>query len=245
MTKAEQARCYLDRNSFRAISPEAVLFDMDGVLYDSMPNHVIAWHDSMAQFGINMTEYDAYATEGARGIDTIRDMVKAQQNRDITQKEAQEMYDVKSRLFHEMPEPPIMPGIPELMEKIHRSGLSINVVTGSGQRPLIQRLLRDFGNYLDESHITTAYDVRRGKPHADPYLMGLQKAGGLNPWQAIVVENAPLGVQAGAAARIFTIGVKTGPLSLRTLTEAGADTTFKNMLSLSKNWYLFLRQITS
>lgn len=35
--------------------PKAVLFDMDGVLYDSMPHHAIAWQKSMAQFGINMT----------------------------------------------------------------------------------------------------------------------------------------------------------------------------------------------
>ena len=31
--------------------PKAVLFDMDGVLYDSMPHHAIAWQKSMAQFG--------------------------------------------------------------------------------------------------------------------------------------------------------------------------------------------------
>ena len=38
----------------------------------------------------------------------------------------------------------------------------------------------------------SAYDVKRGKPNPDPYLMGLQKAGNLKPWEGIVVENAPL-----------------------------------------------------
>ena len=51
---------------------KAVMFDMDGVLYDSMPHHAIAWQESMKRFDINMTADDAYATEGARGVDTIR-----------------------------------------------------------------------------------------------------------------------------------------------------------------------------
>lgn len=50
---------------------------MDGVLYDSMPNHAVAWQESMKQFDIHMTASDAYATEGARGIDTIQMMVKS------------------------------------------------------------------------------------------------------------------------------------------------------------------------
>ena len=39
---------------------KAVLFDMDGVLYDSMKNHAVAWVQSMQKFGINMTADDAY-----------------------------------------------------------------------------------------------------------------------------------------------------------------------------------------
>ena len=67
-------------------NPKAALFDMDGVLYDSMPNHAIAWQQSMASFGIHMTAEDAYATEGARGIDTIRTMVPWNGRRRCTMK---------------------------------------------------------------------------------------------------------------------------------------------------------------
>ena len=87
---------YLERHGFEALNPKAVLFDMDGVLYDSMPNHAIAWQESMARFGIQMTADDAYATEGARGVDTIRQMVLRQHHREIDEEEAQRMYDVKS-----------------------------------------------------------------------------------------------------------------------------------------------------
>ena len=226
---------YLEKHGFERFEPKAVLFDMDGVLYDSMPHHAIAWHQSMATFGIDMTEADAYATEGARGIDTIRQMVKKQKGEDISLEEAQKMYDEKTRLFHLMDEAPVMEGVISLMEHIHARGLTIGVVTGSGQRPLINRLLRDFGAFLDEQHIVTAYDVTRGKPNPDPYLMGMQKAGTAS-WQTVVIENAPLGVRAGVAARAFTIAVNTGPLPDEVLSSCGADLLFQQMTVLADQW---------
>ena len=204
---------------------------MDGVLYDSMRNHAAAWVQSMQKFGINMTADDAYATEGARGVDTIRYMVRQQKGIEIS-----EMYDEKSRIFHSMPEAPIMPGIISLMEQIDAAGISIGVVTGSGQRPLIARILRDFGRFVSPEHITTAYDVPRGKPHPDPYLIGMKKAGGLLPSEAIVVENAPLGVRAGIAAGCYTIAVNTGPLPDQVLLDAGASILFPSMPALSDAW---------
>jgi HAD superfamily hydrolase (TIGR01509 family) len=231
---------YLNGNGFGEFCPKAVLFDMDGVLYDSMPNHAIAWQQSMAKFDIKMTADDAYATEGARGVDTIRMMVKNQQERDISEAEAQMMYDEKTRCFHSLPEAPVMPGVRELMAKIKACGLGIGVVTGSGQRPLINRLLTDFSEYLDEQHVTTAYDVKRGKPNPDPYLMGLQKMGNLNPWEGIVVENAPLGVHAGVAARIFTVAVNTGPLPDATLKKEGANLLFSRMWDFCEAWHLLV-----
>ena len=68
--------------------------------------------------------------------------------------------------------------------------------------------------------IVTSFDVKYGKPNPEPYLMGLQK-GHIEPWEGIVVENAPLGVQAASAARIFTIAVNTGPLPDHVLLDAG------------------------
>ena len=227
---------YLEEHDFEALSPRVVLFDMDGVLYDSMPNHAIAWQESMAKYGIHMTADDAYATEGARGVDTIREMVRRQQHREIDEAEAQKMYDLKSQTFHSLPEAPVMPGILSLMRQIHENDIQCGVVTGSGQRPLISRILKDFGDYVDEAHITTAYDVTRGKPLPDPYLMGLHKAGDLAPWQAVVIENAPLGVRSGHAARIFTIAVNTGPLPNNELLAAGANLIFSSMTDFSEHW---------
>ena len=227
---------YLKEHGFGHFCPKAVLFDMDGVLYDSMPLHAIAWQESMKKFGIHMTTADAYATEGARGIDTIRLFVKQQQGKDISLEEAQRMYDEKTRLFHAMPEAPIFDGVFSIMEKIQRSGMTVNVVTGSGQRPLIERLLHDFRQYLDEDHITTAYDVKHGKPYPDPYLRGLRKAGNLQPNEGIVVENAPLGVRGGVSAGIFTVAINSGPLPDASLLDEGANVLYDTMTQLVDDW---------
>jgi HAD superfamily hydrolase (TIGR01509 family) len=230
----EAIKRYLGRTGFGQFKPKAVLFDMDGVLMNSMPNHAIAWQRSMASFGIHMTEADAYATEGARGIDTIRNLVKEQTGKVITLEESQRMYDEKTRQFGLLPKAQVMEGALELHEKIHRDGLIICIVTGSGQRPLINRLLTEFPR-VTKARLVTAYDVNIGKPAPDPYLMGMKKCGVL-PQETIVVENAPLGVRAGNAAKAFTIAINTGILPDVTLWEAGADIVLSGMPELCKRW---------
>ena len=118
---------YIKKHSFGQFSPKAVLFDMDGVLYDSMPHHAICWKQAMAEFGIDMPEADTYKYEGMRGVETIQIVVKEQQGRDISEEEAQAMYDEKARLFGLMPETPIMEGVKELMHQIKADGLQIGI----------------------------------------------------------------------------------------------------------------------
>ena len=231
----EQIKSFIDNHGLGTFRPKAVLFDMDGVLYDSMPNHAIAWQKSMAQFGISMTAEDAYATEGARGIDTIRKFAKMQLHKEISNEESQKMYDVKTEIFHGIPEAPIFDGVIRLMTLIRQSGLTIGIVTGSGQRPLIQRLLTDFGDFITAERIVTAYDVTHGKPAPDPYLMGAAKAGA-KPHECIVVENAPLGVKAGVAAGCFTIAVNSGPLPDSILSDCGAHIVLPSIVRLADIW---------
>lgn len=231
----EAIRLY-DSRAEQPFRPRAVLFDMDGVLYDSMPHHAVAWRESMAKFGIEMTTADAYATEGARGFDTVREMARLKNGLEISEEKAKEIYAEKSRIFHTMPEAPIFEGVKELMQKIVDCGLTVNVVTGSAQKQLIARLHDDFGEWLAPEHITTAYDVTHGKPAPDPYLTGLRKAGNLKPWQGIVVENAPLGVRAGVAANVFTVAINSGPLPDEALAEHGCNLLYKKITELLADW---------
>lgn len=211
---------------------KCVLFDMDGVLYNSMPNHAVAWVRALKEFGISFTPQDSYATEGARGVDTIRLYAKRQLGKDLTEEQAQKIYDVKTQYFHELPTAEIFDGVKDLMRKIKAEGLQICVVTGSGQRPLFQRLVDDFGEFIDNEHIVTAYDVKRGKPNPDPYLMGLKKCGNVKPSEGIVIENAPLGIRAGVAAGCFTIAVNSGPLPDSELLAEHPNLLFKSIREL-------------
>lgn len=231
--------------SMQPTSPKVVLFDMDGVLYDSMPNHGIAWQRAMKEFGIHFTVEDSYATEGARGVDTIRKYAKAQLGKELTEEEAQKMYDLKAHYFHEMPEAKIFDGVTDLMKKIKDSGLKIGIVTGSAQRPLIERVTHDFGDFVSRDQITTAFDVKRGKPNPDPYLMGLKKAGNYAPSEGIVVENAPLGVRAGVAAGCYTVAINSGPLADSVLINEGANILFPTIREFADNRKEVLNNISN
>lgn len=96
-----------------------------------------------------------------------------------------------------------MQGAAEVLKKVKASGLQTLVVTGSGQHSLINKLEHTYPGYFKREKMVTAFDVKLGKPHPEPYLMGLEKAG-VKPYEALVVENAPMGIQAGVAAGIFT-----------------------------------------
>jgi beta-phosphoglucomutase-like phosphatase (HAD superfamily) len=78
----------------------------------------------------------------------------------------------------------------------------------------------------------TAFDTKIGKPHPEPFLMGLKKGGNLKPNQALVIENAPLGTESATKAGIFTICVNTGPLDNKILIDAGANIVFQSMPEL-------------
>lgn len=240
------SRSQQDISSFgkTGVSPKVVLFDMDGVLYDSMPNHGVAWQRAMKEFGIHFTLEDSYATEGARGVDTIRKYAKAQLGKELSEEEAQQMYDVKAHYFHEMPEAKVFDGVIDLMQKIKASGLKIGIVTGSAQLPLIERVTRDFGDFVSKDQITTAYDVKRGKPNPDPYLMGLKKAGNYLPEEGIVVENAPLGVHAGSAAGCYTVAINSGPLADSVLLNEGANILFPTIRAFADNWECVLENLS-
>ena len=201
---------------------KAVLFDMDGVLYDSMPNHAKAWSTAVTEFGLSMSPHEAYLHEGRTGHGTINILAQRHWGRNATTEEMERIYAAKSALFNTCPEPQPMPGAAQLLQSIRSLGLTIVRVTGSAQHSLLTRLAHDFPGIFSAERMVTAFDVKHGKPHPEPYLMGLEKAG-VSASEAIVIENAPLGVEAAHAAGIYTIAVNTGPLSPKVLLDAGAD----------------------
>ncbi|MDD4922469.1 MAG: HAD-IA family hydrolase [Bacteroidales bacterium] len=226
---------YLSKNNIKKIDLKAVLFDMDGVLFDSMPIHAVAWTQTLREEGLTFTEEESYLHEGRTGSGTIDIVFNREFGRNATPEEIDRIYQKKSDLFDHSPEAPVMPGALELLEEIRENGLNRILVTGSGQQALLSKLNQFFPDQFTESRMVTAYDVVKGKPDPEPYLQGLCKAG-VKAGQAIVVENAPLGVEAAKAAGIFTIAVNTGKLKDHYLLDAGADLLFHGMPALEKAW---------
>ncbi len=230
MTTLQQAlENYKRRTDGATLMPKAVLFDMDGVLYNSMPYHAKSWVACMADCGLVMREEDAYRYEGMRGVETIRLMARKQWGKDLTEEEAAEIYRDKTAKYTSFPIADKIPGVYQLQQFIRECGWTVGVVTGSGQPSLIARILDDFKGLVSPSVIVTANDVRHGKPQPDPYLKGMEKAG-TQPNETIVVENAPLGVRSAVAAKCFTIAVNTGPLPDEDLACEGADAVVGNMV---------------
>ena len=214
---------------------KAVLFDMDGVLFDSMPYHSEAWHTVMKSHGLTLSREEAYMHEGRTGASTINIVFQRELGREATQEEIESIYQEKSVLFNSYPEAKRMPGAWELLQKVKKDGLIPMVVTGSGQLSLLERLEHNYPGMFRKELMVTAFDVKYGKPNPEPYLMALKK-GGLKADEAIVVENAPFGVEAGHNAGIFTIAVNTGPLDGQVLLDAGADLLLPSMQALSEQW---------
>ena len=144
---------YLERNGFRVFCPKAVLFDMDGVLYDSMSNHAYAWHTAMKQCGMQMDESEAYLYEGMRGVETIKLKAREQWNRELSDEEAQQMYNIKSQVFAQCSPAKKMAGVEALMQEMQRCGLRLGVVTGSGQRTLLDHLEQEFAGLLHQNFL--------------------------------------------------------------------------------------------
>lgn len=226
---------YLTNHGYSNISLKAVLFDMDGVLFNSMPYHADAWHKVMERHGLHLSREEAYMHEGRTGAATINIVYQRQYGKDADPKMIESIYAEKSAEFATHPEPERMPGAWELLQKVKAAGLIPVLVTGSGQHSLLNRLEHSFPGMFKRERMVTAFDVKFGKPNPEPYLMGLEKAG-VKANEAIVVENAPIGVQAGVAAGIFTVAVNTGPLDGQVLTDAGANLLFPSMQALCENW---------
>lgn len=209
---------------------KAILFDMDGTLYDSMPNHASSWYQMVSEHNIPSKPEEFYLYEGATGHFTVNMLIRRTYGRPATDAEVHEFYERKAEIFRSKPAPEVMLGARKLVNALAGlpSAPQTILVTGSAQGSLLDRLDSDFPGRFPADRRVTALNVKRGKPNPDPFLHGAALAG-VKPEECVVIENAPLGVTAGRRAGCFTVAVATGPIPLETLKEAGADLVFASM----------------
>ena len=216
----------------KPLSPKAVFFDQDGVLFDSMPFHAQSWAYAMNHYGLPFTEEQTYRNEGRTGSSVIHEAHLKAYGTEPSQELIEEIYRLKSDTFNRLTGgqlPPLIPGVREVLQYLHAHGVQCWVVTGSGQHSILDKLETTFPDIF--SGFITAYDVTHGKPDPEPYLKAWERCG-FDKSECMVVENAPLGVRAGKAAGLFTVAVNTGILPDKALTDEQADLVLPNMSAL-------------
>ena len=219
---------YRSRLDIATWCPKCALIDMDGVLYDSMPRHARAWKRMTDEIGMSCREEEFFLYEGMTGAATIDLLFEQYKGRKATPDEIEELYRRKTLYFKEYGERILMPGADKMLNIFTKYGLKCVLVTGSAQSSLIDAIYNDYPGAFEPGMRVCARDVRHGKPHPEPYLRGLDLAG-QPPHAAIVVENAPLGVEAGHRSGCFTVGITTGPVPADILRQSGADLVVDSM----------------
>lgn len=232
---------YCRRNGIDFFAPKAALIDMDGTLIDSMRNHAGAWYRLSRELGLEAAEEEFYLFEGMTGRATVRLLFSRCKGYEPSDAECDELYERKARYFNELPRVPVIPGAARMLRGLMDAGVVRVLVTGSKQRANLYRLDSDFPGAFPHDLRVTASDVTHGKPHPEPYLRAMAMVS-VKPRESMVIENAPLGVQAGAASGAFTVAVATGPVPQETLRAAGADLVFPSMEALADALPLILNK---
>lgn len=207
-----------------------VMFDMDGVLFDSMPWHAKSWAELAKAENLGIDEELVYKMEGMTGSAFIKELL----GKNMEESECSQIYARKAAIFDSYPQALPIPGALEAVEAVNECGVVAIVVTGSGQKKLMSKIDRYFPGLFKTEWIVSAFDVKNSKPSPDPYLAGMRKAG-VEADEAIVIENAPLGIRSGKAAGCYTVAVNTGPLPDSDLLAEGADVLFHSMKELAEN----------
>ena len=206
----------------------AAFFDQDGVLYNSMPYHAEAWAWAMTKHGLPYTALETYRNEGRTSTGVIQELHQRMYGTPASQELIETIYKDKTAYFTEKTGgfPGTIPGVNEVLQYLHTHGMECWVVTGSGQRDLINALNKTFNNVF--KGIISSFDVKYGKPNPEPYLKAWERSGWKKE-ECFVVENAPLGVRAAKAAGLFTIAVNTGILPDEELAAEHPDIIFQSM----------------
>lgn len=199
---------FLDR-----LGIEAVIFDLDGVLVDSMPYHWAAYQRVMAQEGLEIDRDEVYMLEGLGTPDVLR-TVSEKRGWGLSPERIQEIAARRREIFYQIYRHDVFPEVPETLSWLQGAGYRLGVVSGATERSLQvclneQRIGGDglcLGQWLPL--VVSGTSVERGKPFPDPYLKALERLR-LAGRQVLVVENAPAGIAAAKTAGCHCVALET------------------------------------
>ncbi|MEW6535014.1 MAG: HAD family phosphatase [Candidatus Auribacterota bacterium] len=209
----------------KCFNGKAIIFDMDGVLIDSMVYHCKAWQDTGKRFGIDISAEDIYLHEGEKGAFSARFFIH-KNGRESNDELVQAMLDAKEKIFQEIADFHLYPYVRDVLDYLKACGNSLALVTGTSMHELQKSLPDDISAYFPVK--VTGDQVTKGKPYPEPYLKALERLG-ITADDAIVVENAPYGIKSAKAAGIYCVALTTS-LPAHHLSEA--DAVFSSMQEL-------------
>ncbi len=136
----------------------AIIFDLDGVLVDSMPSHSLSWVQAFRNVaGIDVDRRVLYVLEGMRGVELV-EKIFAEHGTDMSL--AARVIAEKDRIFKGMEKPRPFEGVKEMIREL---GCAKAVVSGSNRHD-VKSFLDEIAGKESFDVIVTADDIRRGKP---------------------------------------------------------------------------------
>ncbi len=195
----------------------AILFDHDGVLVNSMPFHVQAWQEVMSRHGVEIDPLEIYLQEGATTMEVAAELChrhRKSASPDLVQRIVAEKRDMYLAINQTV----INDGVMEFLEYVKERRYRMGIVTGS-IRAQVEPVLGEYVLNLFDCMIT-ADDVEYGKPDPEPYIRGARKLA-CAPSECLVIENAPLGIISAKAAGMSVIAL-TSTLASYHLRQADA-----------------------
>jgi beta-phosphoglucomutase len=181
---------------------KAIIFDMDGVLVDSMPYHAEAWQQAFAAYGISVKKRDIYELEGSNHLQTV-DIIFRRSGRVPTDKDAEELSSRKIEIFNRIEKVMPFDGMRELLAEL-APVYRLAVVSGSNRKTVHDLMNKYFPGVFEV--IITGDDVQKSKPDPEPYLLAVERLGAPKE-ECIVIENAPLGIRSAKSAGLRCIAV--------------------------------------
>lgn len=183
-----------------------LIFDMDGVITDTMPYHYRAWKTVFALAGVDVSHEDIYKREGQKGIDSVRELFAEKNVRPAGSRLYASLLRSKERLFKDIFERRFIPGSRSFIKKCVRRGFKVALVTGTSRHEARKLLPDALWNLFDAT--VCGSDVHNGKPHPEPYLKAMAQLK-VSPSRAVVFENAPFGISSAKSAGLYCIALET------------------------------------
>jgi len=182
----------------------AFIFDLDGVLTDTAEYHFQAWKRLADELGI---PFDRQRNELLRGVSRRRSLELLLDGHPATELQMQAWMERKNRhyveLIQQLTPADILPGALELLEELRQAGIKIGIGSASKNTHTVLDQLH-LWDYVDA--VSDGFSVQRQKPAPDLFLHCAQQLG-IDPSEAIVVEDATSGVEAALAGGFWAMGL--------------------------------------